>query len=77
MRWIDCKHRMPEDMDVVIALYAGHWPSRGNSGIVDIYAYEGQWFNIPEEVRIIAWMPVPDTSHLNFSEKYYRQKPLR
>jgi hypothetical protein len=62
--WIGCKERMPEDMEVVIALYLGHWPGRGNSGIADVYASDGEWFNIPEGVAIVGWMPVPDTGHL-------------
>ena len=61
---------MPEDMEVVIALYLGHWPGRGNSGIADVYAADGEWFNIPEGVAIVGWMPVPDTGHLPIAEHY-------
>ena len=68
--WINCKERMPTDMEVVIALYLGHWPSRGNSGIADIYAVDGEWFNLPEGVAIIGWMPVPNTDHLPIAEHY-------
>ena len=67
--WIDCRERMPEDLVVVIALYVGHWPKRGNSGITDAYAYDGAWFNIPEGVTIRGWMPVPDTDHLSMIEQ--------
>jgi hypothetical protein len=68
--WIDCNKSMPEDMEVVIALYLGYWPGRGNSGVADIYAADGKWFNIPEGVNIIGWMSVPDTNHLPIAERY-------
>lgn len=68
--WINCKEEMPEDMEVVIALYLGHWPGRSNSGIADVYAADGEWFNIPEGVAIVGWMPVPDTGHLPIAEHY-------
>lgn len=55
-------------MEVVIALYLGHWPGRGNSGVTDIYAVDDNWFNIPEGVAIVGWMPVPDTGHLPIAE---------
>jgi hypothetical protein len=68
--WINCKDKMPEDMAVVIALYLGCWPGRGNSGITDIYAFDGEWFNLPEGVLIVGWMPIPDTAHLPIAEHY-------
>ncbi len=68
--WINCKEKMPEDMEVVIALYMGHWPDRGNSGITDAYALDGKWFNLPEGVAIVGWMPVPNTGHLPIAEHY-------
>lgn len=68
--WIDCNKSMPEDMEVVIALYLGYWPGRGNSGVADIYAADGKWFNIPEGINIIGWMPVPDTKQLPIAEFY-------
>lgn len=46
--WIDCNEKMPVDMEVVIVLYLGCWPGRGNSGVIDIYAVGGKWFNIPQ-----------------------------
>jgi hypothetical protein len=46
-----CKEKMPEDMEVVIAMYLGRWPGRGNSGIADVYAVDGKWFNLPEISR--------------------------
>lgn len=61
-------------MEVVIALYLGHWPGRSNSGITDIYAVDGEWFNIPEDVAIVGWMPVPDTEHLPIADYYARPK---
>ncbi len=42
--WINCKDSMPEDMEVVIALYLGYWPGRSNSGITDVYAFGGELF---------------------------------
>ncbi|MCG8381740.1 MAG: DUF551 domain-containing protein [Gammaproteobacteria bacterium] len=68
--WINCKEQMPEDMEVVIALYLGHWPGRGNSGIADVYAVDGKWFNLPGGVAVVGWMPVPATGHLPISEHY-------
>ncbi len=68
--WINSEEKIPEDMEVVIALYLGHWPGRGNSGIADIYAIDGNWFNIPEGVAIVGWMPIPDTQHLPIAEHY-------
>ncbi len=68
--WINYKDKMPEDMAVVIALYLGCWPGRGNSGITDIYAFDGEWFNLPEGVLIVGWMPIPDTAHLPIAEHY-------
>ncbi|MCH8498644.1 MAG: DUF551 domain-containing protein [Marinobacter sp.] len=67
--WIDCRDRMPKDLVVVIALYLGHWPRRGNGGITDAYAYNGTWFNIPEGVTIAGWMPIPDTVHMDIPEQ--------
>ena len=64
MTWINCKEQMPADMEVVIALYLGHWLGRGNSGITDAYAVDGQWVNIPEGITIAGWMPVPDKGEL-------------
>lgn len=64
MKWIECTDQMPEDMEVVIALYCGHWPGRGQSGVVDAYTYKGRWFNIPENVSIAAWIPLLDTNEL-------------
>jgi hypothetical protein len=51
-------------------LYLGDWPGRGNGGIVDVYAVDGEWFNIPESVDIVGWMPVPDTGYLPIAELY-------
>lgn len=66
--WIDCKDEMPEDMEVVIALYLGCWPRRGSSGITDAYARNGVWFGLPEGVVIVGWMLIPDTAHLPITE---------
>lgn len=63
---------MPEDMEVVIALYLGHWPHRGNSGITDPYAVNGEWHSIPESVHVVGWLPLPDTAHLPIAEHYDR-----
>lgn len=71
--WIDCNEKMPVDMEVVIALYLGCWPGRGNSGVIDIYAVDGKWFNIPQGVHVVGWMPVPDTAHLPIAEHYMYQ----
>lgn len=68
--WINCIEKMPEDMLPVIALYLGCWPGRGNSGITDIYAADGVWINLPEDVVIVGWMPIPDTKHLPIAEHY-------
>lgn len=65
---------MPEDMEVVIALYLGCWPGRGNSGVIDIYACDGVWFDLPEGVVIVGWMLIPDTAHLPTSEHYKGSK---
>lgn len=61
---------MPEDMVVVIALYLGCWPGRGNSGVTDMYAADGIWVNLPEAVVIVGWMLIPDTKHLPIAEHY-------
>lgn len=37
MTWINFKEQMPADMEVVITLYLGYWPSRGNIGTTDAY----------------------------------------
>ena len=68
--WINCEDNMPEDMEVVIALYLGFWSERGNGGITDAYAVDGVWSNLPENVVIIGWMPMPDTTHLPIAEHY-------
>ncbi len=60
--WIKSSSQMPHDLEVVIGLYVGDWPSRGRGGIIDVYAYDGRWFNLPEGVDIVGWMPIPDTS---------------
>ena len=62
--WINCNEKMPEDMVVVIALYSGYWPERGNGGVTDIYTADGVWINVPDTVAIIGWMPMPDTKLL-------------
>ena len=62
--WILSSDKMPKDLEVVIGLYRGVWPCRGNGGITDVYAVNGNWFNVPEGVEIVAWMPNPDTRHL-------------
>lgn len=72
--WINCKDKTPENMAVVIALYLGCWPRRGNSGITDIYAFGGEWSNLPEGVLIAGWMPIPDTAHLPIAEHYKSSK---
>lgn len=64
---------MPVDMEAVIALYLGRWPGRGNSGVIDVYAVDGRWFNIPEGVHVVGWMPLPDTGHLPIAEHYIDQ----
>lgn len=64
MSWINPKDQMPEDREVVIALYLGYWSGRGNSGITDAYAVGRQWFNIPEGVTVAGWLPVPDKGEL-------------
>ncbi len=64
MSWINPAEQMPADREVVIALYLGAWPGRGNSGITDAYAVERQWYNIPEGVTVAGWMPVPDEGEL-------------
>lgn len=68
--WIKCKDQMPEDMMPVIALYLGRWPGRGNSGITEANAVDGEWEDIPKSVVIIGWMPIPDTKHLPIAECY-------
>jgi hypothetical protein len=62
--WINCNEKMPADMEAVITLYVGYWPDRSNSGVTDAYAVDGKWFNIPEGVRMVGWMPIPSTTHL-------------
>jgi hypothetical protein len=53
--------RMPCNRKLVIAEYSGAWPGRsGGCGIADIYADQGEWFNIPETVRIVRWMTIPE-----------------
>jgi hypothetical protein len=48
-------------MEVVITEYSGEWRNRsGNGGIADIYAYQGEWFNIPATVKIVRWMTIPE-----------------
>lgn len=68
--WIDCNEKMPVDMEAVIALYLDYWPGRGNSGVTDIYAVDGKWFNIPQGVHVVGWMPLPDMAHLPVSNHY-------
>jgi hypothetical protein len=52
---------MPPDRQVVIAEYSGAWPGRsGGGGIADIYADQGEWFNIPATVKIVRWMTIPE-----------------
>lgn len=59
---IDCKKQMPPDLQVVMVQYSGPWPHRsGGGGITDIYAYNGEWFNIPDSVTIDWWLPIPGT----------------
>lgn len=58
--WIDAKMRMPPDMEVVIVEFSGMWPGHGNSGIRDVYAYGGQWYNVPDTVTIERWMYIPE-----------------
>lgn len=68
--WIKCKDKMPEDMMPVIALYLGCWPGRGNSGITEANAVDGEWENLPDNVVIVGWMPIPDTKHLPIAEHH-------
>lgn len=58
--WIDPLFQMPPDGLVVIVEFAGMWPNHGNTGIRDAYAWNGQWYNIPEGVSITKWMFIPD-----------------
>ncbi|WBU42679.1 MULTISPECIES: DUF551 domain-containing protein [Marinobacter] len=64
MSWINPKDQMPEDREIVIALYLGCWSGRGNSGITDAYAVDRQWGNIPEGVTVVGWMPLPNKDAL-------------
>ncbi|EKE75983.1 DUF551 domain-containing protein [Gallaecimonas xiamenensis] len=62
--WIPCSDAMPADLAVVVVLYQGVWPHRGNGGITDLYAVGGNWVQVPQGVVVVAWMPIPDTSAL-------------
>lgn len=71
--WINSSEKMPADKEVVITLYVGYWPNRGNSGVTDAYTIEGMWFDIPEGVQIVGWMPIPSTAHLPIAEHHTGQ----
>lgn len=43
------------------------------TGAIIYHAVDGMWFNIPERVTIVGWMPVPDTTHLPVAEHYTDQ----
>jgi len=60
MKWISCEERFPEDMETVIVYFEGWWPGRGMGGITGLYRYDGDWFNYPEGVKILGWIPCPD-----------------
>ena len=54
-KWIT--DELPIDMHPVIAKFEGQWPGSDNShGYADLYTYDGTWFNVPETVKIVAWM---------------------
>jgi hypothetical protein len=54
-KWVN-DGTIPPDMEVVIGRYEGYWPGRGTGAYADIYAYKGEWFNVPESVKITGWM---------------------
>lgn len=62
--WIDPQKDMPEDGEVVIGLYQGYWPGRGNGGISDMYAMNQSWANLPDSIKVVGWMLAPDDRHL-------------
>ncbi len=62
--WIDSDDKMPHDHEVVIVLYAGRWPGRGVSGVADLYAHDGVWFNVPEGVTVCGWIPMPNYENI-------------
>lgn len=53
---------LPKDGDVVIAHYKENYSER-ISGVSDLYAYAGEWFNIPEYAEIDRWMHIPDYNY--------------
>lgn len=66
--WIECKTGiLPDDLEVVICQYSGHWPGRGNGGIVDLYCTAGKWWNHPDTVTIEKWMYDPDNVTIEMS----------
>jgi hypothetical protein len=78
-KWIGCKDRMPIELPVrdtfklspvCICRYSGHWPNRGNGGVVDLYTYEGEWYNHPASVVITDWMYDPDYCEEEWYELY-------
>ncbi|MEG0869776.1 MAG: hypothetical protein RSD49_08395 [Hafnia sp.] len=46
---------IPPDLTDVVIRYEGDWPNRGTNGYANLYAYAGQWFNVPD-VTITGWM---------------------
>ena len=60
-KWTKTEDGMPPDLHVVIVRYTGVWPNlSGGGGIVDLYAYNGKWFNHPETVKVVDWMYDPE-----------------
>lgn len=61
-KWLTTEeHGYPPCGEVVIVEYSGHWPHlSGSGGIVDRYAWDGEWYNVPEKVKITKWMWIPE-----------------
>ncbi|MEI8659240.1 hypothetical protein [Vibrio sp. Hal054] len=58
--WINPNEHMPVDDIVVIGRYEGRIDTRGNGGVIDVYAHNGKWINLPDGVSINGWMYDPE-----------------
>jgi len=67
--WIPAEEKLPEEHEIVIALYSGFWPGRSKYGVFSAQVVDDKWLQengdqVPEHVEVFGWVPAPSLERI-------------